>query len=58
MGMINAKVVNNGKVETRFTGKNLTTVGGMGLFHIPVAEKVGEANVELLIAKTKEQLTD
>jgi hypothetical protein len=40
MGMINAKVVSNGKVETRFTGKNLTTVGGMGLFH-RFARKLG-----------------
>ena len=27
------KVVNNGEVETRFAGKNLTLVGGMKLFH-------------------------
>ena len=40
--MINAKgrVADNGKVETRFTGKNLTTVGGMGLFR-RFARKLG-----------------
>ena len=35
MSMITTKdrAANNGKVETAFFGKNLTTVGGMGLFH-------------------------
>ena len=40
MGMIKAKAADKGKVETRFTGKNLTTVGGMGLFH-RFARKLG-----------------
>ena len=31
--MAKEKVVNNGSVETRFAGKNLTSVGGMKLFH-------------------------
>jgi len=30
---VKEKVVNNGEVETRFAGKNLTSVGGMKLFH-------------------------
>ena len=40
MGMIKAKAADKGKIETRFTGKNLTTVGGMGLFH-KFARKLG-----------------
>jgi len=31
--MAKERVVNNGEVETRFAGKNLTSVGGMKLFH-------------------------
>ena len=31
--MAKEKVVNDGEVETRFTGKNLTSVGGIKLFH-------------------------
>jgi len=35
MSRINTKdrVVNNAEVETQFSAKNLTTVGGVGLFH-------------------------
>ena len=31
--MAKEKVVNNGEVETRFAGKNLTSIGGIKLFH-------------------------
>jgi len=31
--MAKGKVVNNGEVETRFAGKNLTSIGGIKLFH-------------------------
>ncbi|MBT9143078.1 MAG: hypothetical protein DDT29_01477 [Dehalococcoidia bacterium] len=34
------KVVNDGEVETQFTGKNLTSVGGIKLFH-KFARKLG-----------------
>jgi hypothetical protein len=38
--MAKEKVVNNGEVETRFAGKNLTSVGGIKLFH-KFARKLG-----------------
>jgi len=31
--IVKEKVVNNGDVETRFAGKNLTSIGGIWLFH-------------------------
>ena len=49
--MTKEKVVNNGDVETRFAGKNLTSIGGIKLFH-KFAHKLGveealEQNVNL-----------
>lgn len=42
------KVVNNGEVETRFTAKNLTSIGGIKLFHkfvqiLGVEEALGQS---------------
>ena len=37
---IKEKVVNDGEVETRFAGKNLTSSGGIRLFH-KFAQKLG-----------------
>ena len=53
MSMINAKdrVVNGSEVEVQFAGKNLTVVGGMGLFHKFVkglgVEEALEESIEL-----------
>jgi hypothetical protein len=38
--MVKGKVVNDGEVESRFAGKNLTSVGGIGLFH-KFAQRLG-----------------
>ena len=45
--MAKEKVVNNGEVETRFAGKNLTSVGGMKFFH-KFVQKLGETSISLL----------
>ena len=53
MGIVNVKdrIVNRSEVEVRFAGKNLTVVGGMGLFHKFVkelgVEKALEESIEL-----------
>ncbi|MCL0077207.1 hypothetical protein M1O12_04225 [Dehalococcoidia bacterium] len=51
MDMINARdrIVNEDKVETQFSGKNLTTVGGIGLFHKFARKLRVEEKLELSI---------